>query len=324
MPVLGKAVRFALVAAFFAAAGCSRERPLKVGIAVPSYAHAVLWLAQDGGFFARQGLQAEVYTLKGSADALKLLISGDMDFVLAGGDAVVKSGLAGGDAVAVSGLVNTYYHRLAARPPARETRDLRGRAIGLPFLGGPQDMTARAALKRAGLAYGSDVRIRNMGAEYARLAAVKDGLVDAVTTDAPPSVLAALGLRVVADAPSWGEPFPYMAAVARRERLARKPETALKFLRALCEAMAFYRDHEGESLALLVKRLPQEPGSRASASELYRANGPSRFAFPPRPDPRGYAAVLSFLEDPAAKARRPEEFIETRFLDALEREGSCR
>ena len=166
-----------------AAQGCRRPRTLRVGMAIPSYAHGVLWIAQDGGFFAKRGLEVEVFASKGSADAMRLLMSKDLDIVLAGGDALVKADLAGADAVAFAGVVNTFYHRLAAGPGTRSLADLRGRRVGLPFLGGPQDMTVRVALRRAGLAYGKDVSIANLGSEYARLTAIRQGRTDAVTTD---------------------------------------------------------------------------------------------------------------------------------------------
>jgi len=293
-------------------------------MAIPSYAHGVLWIAQDAGFFAKHGLKVELYTSKGSADAVRLLMSKDLDIVLAGGDALVKANLAGADLVAFAGIVNTFYHRLAAGPAVREAADLRGRSIGLPFLGGPQDMTVRVVLKRAGLEYGKDVRITNMGSEYARLTAVRQGRTDAVTTDAPDSVLKGLGLHVVAEAPSWNVPYPYMAAVARRGTLKKQEAAALNFLRSLCEAMSFYRDHQDESLAILSKHLAGEPGTQAQSAELYRANGPSRFTFPPKPGERGYETIISLLEDPAAKGRRSEEFVDGRLLDRLIAEGACR
>lgn len=299
--------------------GCGRPRPLRVGMAIPSGVHNVLWIAQDGGFFERHGLEVEVYTLKGSADAVRLLVSGDMDVVLAGGDAVVKADLAGADVAAFAGLVNTYYHRLVAGPGVRSLPDLKGRAVGLPFLGGPQDMTVRAALRRAKLRYGEDVVIRSMGAEYARLAAVTQGQVDAVTSDAPPSVLKGLGLRVVADAPAWGLPFPYLTAAARREFLRNDRDKARRFMKALSEAMAYYRDHREESLAILARHAANERGSQADAEELYAANGPSRYAFPPVVDPRAFAAVLELLDDERAAGRRPEEFIDASLMDELEK-----
>ena len=296
-------------------------KPLKVGMAIPSYAHAVLWIAQEGGFFKKNGLEVEVFVLKGSAEAAKLAASGGMDVVLAGGDAVVKADLAGADLVAFAGLVNTFYHRLAAKKEVSKPEDLKGKAIGLPFLGGPQDMTARAALKKFGLAPEKDVQLRNMGAEFARLAAVTQGRVDAVTTDAPPAVLDGLGLGVVADVPSWKIPFPYMAAISSRKFLDSDPETAAKFLKALCEAMAFYRDDEKGSLALLAKVMPEERGTAADPAALYKANGPSRFTFPPKPDAAGFRTVLDFLDDANAAKKNPEDFIDNRVIEKLEKDG---
>lgn len=303
------------------AAGCSRPHPLRVGMAIPSGVHNVLWIAKDGGFFRRQGLEVEVYTLKGSADAVRLLVSGDMDIVLAGGDAVVKANLAGADVAAFAGLVNTYYHRLAAGRGVRTLADLKGRAIGLPFLGGPQDMTVRAALARGKLAYDKDVRIRSMGAEYARLAAVAQGQVDAVTTDAPESVLKSLGLHVVADVPSWNMPFPYLSAAARRTFLRDEQDKALRFLTALCEAMKFYRDNRDASLAILAKHAANERGSKTDAAEAYLLNGPSRYAYPPIAEPATFAAVLDVLKDDRSAGRKAEDFIDGSFIAKLTREG---
>ena len=241
--------------------------------------------------------------------------------ILAGGDAVVKADLAGADVAAFAGLVNTFYHRLASVPGVRTPADLKGRAIGLPFLGGPQDMTVRAVLRRSKLAYGTDVRIRSMGAEYARLAAVTQGRVDAVTTDAPPSVLKALGLHVVADAPSWGLPFPYLAAAARRTFLRGKQDKAMRFLKALCGAMEFYRDHRDESLAMLAKHAANERGSTVDAEEAYLHNGPARYTYPPAVDPGTYAAVLDLISDERAAGRRPEDFIDPGVMEKLTRDG---
>lgn len=297
------------------ASGHVNARTLNIGMAIPSYAHSVLWIAKDGGFFKKNGLDVKVYVLKGSADSVRLLLSGDMDIVLAGGDAVVKADLAGGDLVAFAGLVNTFYHNLVALGAVQTPADLKGRSIGLPFLGGPQDIMVRMVLKRYGLTPEKDVAIRNMGAEYTRLAAVTQGRVDAVTSDAPPSVLKGLGLHVVADVPSWNIPFPYMAAVARRSFLDKEEDTALRFLKALSEAMVFYRDNEKKSLAIL------ERGTQANSAESYRFSGPSRFTYPPHVDPAGFKTILEFLEDPAAVKRRPEDFVDRRLTERLEREG---
>jgi NitT/TauT family transport system substrate-binding protein len=316
-------LRVLLAALSLLAAPSSAEpvKTLKVGMAIPSYAHGVLWIAKDAGFFKAEGLEVEIFVLKGSADAARLLLAGNLDVALAGGDAVVKADLAGGDLAAAAVLVGTFYHRIVGGESLREPAQLKGRSIGLPFLGGPQDMTVRAALKRSGLKPGDDVKLVNMGAEYARLAAVSQGRVDAVTSDAPPSVLDGLKLRVVADVPAWKIPFPYIAVVARRPFLEKDEDAALRFLKALCRAMDYYRGHEKESLAILARATAGEAGSKVDAAENYRLNGPSRFTFPPTADAAGFKTVLELLDPAPAKPPKPEDFVDGRLLARLRREG---
>ncbi|MBI3548905.1 MAG: ABC transporter substrate-binding protein [Elusimicrobia bacterium] len=318
-PSITRFPRFAVLATLLLPFADARaaDRPLRVGMAIPSYAHGVLWIAKDGGHFKNNRIDAEVLVLQGSADAMKLLIAGKVDVVLAGGDALIKADLAGADLAAFAGIVNTFYHRIVSRKDVLQPSDLRNKTIGLPILGGPQDMAVQVALKRWGLSYETDVKVRNMGAEYARLGAVHRGLVDAVTSDATPGTLAKLDLKVLGDVPSWNTPFPYMMAAARREFLDKNAALAESFLSSLLEAMEYYRTHEKESLAILAKHLSAESGADVDTSELYRQNGPATFTIPPYPDPAGFKTVLDFLaeKNPKAAKARPEDFFTNAFLD---------
>jgi hypothetical protein len=55
-------------------------------------------------------------------------------------------------------------------------------------------------------------------------------------------------------------------------------------------------------------------------AESYKFNGPSRFTYPPHADPAGFKTVLEFI-DPVAAERRPEDFMDRRLTERLEREG---
>ena len=312
-----------LVVSTLSTFGFAAER-LRVGMAIPSYAHGVLWVARDAGIFKKHGLDVDVLVLQGSADAMKLLVAEKVDVVLAGGDAMIKADLAGADLVVFAGIVNRFFHRIVARPDIQKPEQLKGRVIGLPILGGPQEMAVQVALKRWGLRYGTDVKVRNMGAEFARLTAVKNGLVDAVTSDAPASVLRKLDLRVLGDVPAWGDSFPYMMAIARRDFLKKDERRTEAFLKALTEAMEYYRDHEKESVAIVAKGLGGERASETEAAELYRQNGPAIFTFPPYPKPDGFKTVLDFLreQDPKAAAAKPEQFFTDEYLDAARGTGN--
>lgn len=298
---------------------------ITLGIAIPSYVHAVAWLAEEKGFFRESGLEVEVIVMGGSSATMKGLVSGDLDIGLGGGDAVIKADLAGADLAIFGGVVNRFYHRLVGSKGVAGAEQLRGGAIGLPFLGGPQDMAVQFALDELGLGYNREVEIRNMGKEYARLVALDKGLVDAITSAAPPAMLRKMGLNVLVDLPASDRPFPYMMMVARRRTLAERGKMVESFVEALARAMRYYALERDGSLALLGEHLGADKGE---PDDAYAACGPSLFSYPPYPDARGVQAVLDFLggqedrELARAGDHKAAEFIDTTILDALAARGA--
>ena len=186
-------------------------------------------------------------------------------------------------------------------------------------------MAVQFALRELGLGYNTEVEIRNMGKEYARLVALDKGLVDAITSAAPPVMLRKMGLHVLVDLPASDQPFPYMMMVARRRTLTERRKMVESFTEALARAMRHYAGERDDSLALLREHLGADKGD---PNDSYGACGPSLFTYPPYPDPRGIQAVLDFmatLEDrELARAGQHEaaEFIDTSILDALTARGA--
>jgi NitT/TauT family transport system substrate-binding protein len=306
------------------AAEAPAPRALKVAIAIPSYVHAVAWIAREKGFFGRHGIDAEVVTTGGSSDAMRALLSGDIGIALAGGDSAIKANLAGADLVVFGTVVNRHYHRVVVRPEIRESADLRGKSFGLPVLGGPQDFLAYVMCRKWGLEYGKDLTIKVLGKEVARLPTLLRGDVDAMAVAGPRAMVEGMGLRVLADPRTWDEPAPYMMMVAKRSFLADHPDLVTDFVRALADAQAFYMDHPEEALPVVFQKLGPGEGS---ANENYAEGGPLMYVVPPAPDAAAMRTALDYIAsmpDLAAKAR---DFDLGRMLDGtlvqrLEAEGA--
>ncbi len=299
--------------------GCSSKapeaEPLRLGIAIPSYVHAVAWIAADSGLF---GGPAEVTTMGGSAAAMRSLVAGTSDVVVAGGDSALKATLAGADLVIVGGLVDRFYHRVVAREALGE---LKGGRVGLPFLGGPQDMAVKHALSTLGLRYGEDVKILDLGRDWNGMAALARGDVEATTSALPPSRLEAIGLKVLVDLPSLETPFPYATVVVKRAFLKAHPERVRATLKGLCAAVKRYREDEAGSLKLVRAHLPG--GTPEEAAEAYRVSGPALISKRLAPSEAGLQRVLDAIGTDAAKALKPTAVLDLSLLEALEAEGSC-
>jgi ABC-type nitrate/sulfonate/bicarbonate transport system substrate-binding protein len=296
--------------------------PLKIGIAIPSWVHGVAWIGVDQGLFAARDLEPEVFVMKGSSATMRGLMSGSIDVGLAGGDAALKANQAGGDLVVIAGLVNKHYHRLIGAKDVDAPSKLRGKVIGLPFFGGPQDMAARVALAGVGLDADKDVSLKAMGAEYARLTALVRGDVAAVTVAAPDSLIAAQGLHVLVDLPALDLPFPYMQLVVRRSVLDAEPAKVDRTLHALCDAIEFYRSHPDESLVHLADELGDKKGP---AREAYDAMGPTHLSWPPVPNTEALTAVVEFLaqDDEAYVGVNAAEIVDLGPLGRVQAKGGC-
>ena len=325
-----------LVGSLLALSGCRRAEappayeeagsslPITVGIAIPSYVHAVAWLAKDEGFFERASLRAQVQVMGGSAATMRALIARAIDVGLAGGDAALKANKAGADLVVVAGLVDRFYHRVIVRQDIRTPEDLRGKTIGLPFLGGPQDMAAKYALASLGLAYGEDVGVVSLGREFNRIAALSRNEIQATTSQTPLSRLKALGLRVLVDLPAADAHFPYLVVVVRREDLRSRPAVVRSFLKGLCDATAFYKDPSNEARSLdVIGGYLTHADNRGAATERYETSGPSLLSYPPEPTRAAFDRVLDLMGEGASAGKRLASLLDPTALQAVQREGAC-
>jgi NitT/TauT family transport system substrate-binding protein len=299
-------------------------KPLALGIAIPSYVHAIAWIAEDRGAFDDAGLDTTVTVTGGSAAALRTLIAKQNDVVLAGGDAVLKANHAGADVVVVAAFVNRFYHRIVAKKELETPDDLKGKTIGLPFLGGPQDMTVKWALDKHDLAYGEDVKVLGLGKELNRVAALKHGEIDATTSQTPPARLDELGLHVLVDPSKADVPFPYMVMAVRRDELAERRADIVAALGALCEAATFYRaaNNRTASLAIIAKHIAGSDTVGAREAR-YDHTGPSFLSWPPTPSRDAFETVAR-LSGGKVTLSKDSKVVDDSLLKDLQSKGRCK
>src|SRR5712692_8043335 len=105
-----------------------------------------LWLAQDAGLLAENGIDAELEYVVSSTTAIQSLLSGEVAFIpTASAPTVVQAVLGGADAVIVGATNNTVIFSLMAAPDVRQYADLRGKRLGISRLGSSSDSAARSA-----------------------------------------------------------------------------------------------------------------------------------------------------------------------------------
>ena len=138
-------------------------------------------VAMRKGYYRDEGLEVDKVQMQ-PAIAVKALISGDIDYLLAWGSAV-RAAVTGVPIKAVVGMASRPLHVLIARPDIRTPKDLKGKIIGVDSVAGTVDYLSRVAVRHFGLEPDRDVKIIVTGESPTRLAALRAGSIDATPID---------------------------------------------------------------------------------------------------------------------------------------------
>src|SRR5712664_1201040 len=133
------------------------------------------------GFYKDEGLDVDKVQMQ-PAIAVKALISGDIDYLLAWGSAI-RAAVTGVPIKAVVGMASRPLHVLIARPDIKTPKDLKGKVIGVDSVAGTVDYLSRVAVRHFGFEPEKDVKIIVTGESPTRLAALHAGSIDATAID---------------------------------------------------------------------------------------------------------------------------------------------
>ena len=210
------------------------------GSAVPYY--APLYLAQENGYFAEEGLNVEFY-YAAAADIVKNVAAGNVEFGFPNADAVVAAKAQGLGAI-------IFGSDSGISTPA----DLKGKKVAVTSLGSANYFQLQAAMESAGLTI-DDVQVEIVGTG-AILTALTEGQVDAIvfsklrTIELNNSGYAASEITCDQFLPSFGN-----VLVAGDKLVAEDPETVDGFCRALNKAIEYIIDgHVEEAVDMSIEK----------------------------------------------------------------------
>lgn len=230
---------------------------LKVGtILVPG--QAKLYIAQDKGYFAEQGLDVELVEFTNSADGLAAVRAGKLDFGTFGATAPLFHIAKGADIRIVGGVHNEDAALVTTPEKAgqiKTVQDLKGKKIAVVRLSSG-DAALRGRLKELGLDPAKDVKIFELKSPPAVIEAVRSGEVDAGTVWEPHIVRAQeFGLVVVARSHDLVPGHPCCRLVVQTETTQKQPEVIERFLTALLKAEKFGHENRAAAVDIITKQL---------------------------------------------------------------------
>jgi ABC-type nitrate/sulfonate/bicarbonate transport system substrate-binding protein len=106
-----------------------QAEPIRLAYSSISGAMASLWVAQDYGYFRRQGLDVQLLYIGGGSLATQALVGGDVQFVRLGANSIVQASLRGANLKMIANTINTLVFSLMARPEIQTAKDLKGKKL---------------------------------------------------------------------------------------------------------------------------------------------------------------------------------------------------
>jgi NitT/TauT family transport system substrate-binding protein len=133
-------------------ASFGQSRPkIMIGYASMSSVVTTLWVAQERGFFAKNGIDVQTIFIPGSPTLVASLNTGDLQFGYTGGTATLGAAAGGLDIKILAAFSNHIQTDLVVRAEIKTPNDLKGKRIGVTSIGGTGWMSAMLALEDIGL-----------------------------------------------------------------------------------------------------------------------------------------------------------------------------
>ena len=258
----------------FALASVAQAKDVNLGWSgIGSWTTLPYVVANEKGFFDKEGLKVQLITFRGTNLMLTALLTGDLDY------ATILPFLTGAAArglpvrILAAVTKNSSYF-MVARPEIDNVKALRGKKIGINSFGSSADYAAYAALSRSGMDPNKDLTILAIGGGTPeRLAAVVSGSVDATVITSPAEYAAEKqGLRIVMSAQELGQfvRIPITGIGATQKKMEKDPDEIVRVLRALRLSTLYLLQNPEYSVALFQKIMRVEPALADKLFKLYR------------------------------------------------------
>jgi ABC-type nitrate/sulfonate/bicarbonate transport system substrate-binding protein len=295
---------------------------MRIAYSSISGAYVGIWVAHDAGLFAREGLDNQMILIPSATQLAQVTVAGDVDIASLGGGPMMAAVLSGADLKVIGNNVNKMIFSIHTKPEVKSIEELRGKRIGVTRFGSSSDVSARYALRKHNLDPQKDVILLQLGSMSSIFGALRSGAIEGALVSPPTQFLSEkLGFKELVSITEMDYAYPNPAMVVPGDLIRKKPDAIDRFMRAYVRGMHRARmDREFTIKSLAKYTTVTDPVLLSKTYDFYIGKVVERAPY------INMAGMQNALDDlartiPAAKSAKPEQFVDLRFLDKLEKSG---
>ena len=299
---------------------------VNLGVTFRNARLASLWIAEEEGYFKKQGIDLKTMNISGGSQGVQTIVSGGVDVSFDDPISAIVATAAGVPVVDVFAGTPTMPFLLVGAPGVKTLADLKGKRVGSSGLGPSASRLALlVAFRKLGLDVEKDqVTVVASGQEPERMAGMASGAI-AATVISPEyrSRLDQLGVTILADLRTMNIPWETASLLTTRKNMQSKRDTVEHVIKALLEGNAYILNpaNRARMLELLVNRLGLKNSQEAASpyDDLVKYYVLKK----PYPNRAGITNILAELTKvvPKSDTLKYEDVTDASIIEKLDKSG---
>src|SRR5512147_1980838 len=210
------------------------------------------FVALEKGFYKREGLDAELISVRNAVTAVQALLGNQIHFIFSVGPQM-PSIWEGSDIVLLAQQIGRPTFSMVTTQEIKTVADLKGKKIGVSF-GGSTYAGTKALLELYRMNPDKDVQYVSIPGSQPKIAAMQQGIIQAALL-APPSDYVALkaGFKRLANLADLFKDTAFTGLAATGKTIKENPQFVKRMVRAIVRGVIHTREYPEDAIQTMVK-----------------------------------------------------------------------
>ncbi|GEM_PF-4866685 len=281
-----------------------------VGFGSLGLGNAPVWVAAEGGYFERYGLNVKTQYLDPAA-VLPALASHDVTFSGSAAGSDIPAQLQNASIKIIAAYIHFPTPALLTQPEIKDASGLRGKKFAVA--GGTAEFLTKLSLSKLGLEPGKDIELPRVANGKALLASLENKTVEgAILSDPDWRVAVTEGYTLLARLRDLNISYEQQTLIGDRDYMRSNPDVTVSFLKGMNDGLKRFKEDRDFTKKVVDKYLESSPLSPELFDQSYRdaeATWGNTLSL-------NLAGITTVIEGLGANAKA-EDFVDTSYLAQL-------